>query len=476
MAITGPAPDVLIPMGQTGRPGLAVPTDDQLEYRDAGDFVSRALLSHLPFVTERSRAIQTSIAGGVAPVAGFAALAGVGLVSAAASLWFDRRRREVTLLTVRGVSPAALGMKAVLELVIALVVGGAAGFGLAYGIVVWLGPSSLVEPAALGWAAAGTAAAVLLSALTVGVVVALRARSHTVRRRRGAWLARIPWEVLLGLAAWVSYQRMGEWGVPVSQGADVSRVDVVAVLFTVLFLLTGVAVAARLLALGLRPLRAASRRWPTAPFLAVRRVDRYRVAAIGLVAASALAAGVLGYAATLTRSLDATLNAKAKTFIGSDLAVRLGPAQESPATMFDAATTVDVYRRGRMDVAGRQGVNVLAIDPPTFERAAFWDAAYACGALMGASSRISPSTSSRRASGSKTSAFAMRPNSATLTRCRTPVPGHVEITDMTETYSGPATRKACDPGHAVLHSGEEPGGRQHLSGAKCRLCDDVATS
>ncbi|MGH9111464.1 MAG: hypothetical protein ACRDZN_04075 [Acidimicrobiales bacterium] len=387
-AVTGPAPDVLVPMGQTGRAGLAVPTEDRIDYRDADDFVSRRLLSHLPFVTDRSGAIKTAVAGGVVPVAGFAALAGVGLVSAAASLWLDRRRREVRLLTVRGVSPAALGVKAVLELVIALVAGGAAGFGLAYGLVVWLGPSSLVEPAALRWAAVGTAAAVVVSALSVGVVVALRARSHAARQRRGAWLARIPWEVPLGLAAWVSYRRLGEWGVPVSEGADVSRVDVVALLFPLLFLLTGVAVAARLLALALRPLRAASGRWPTAPFLAVRRVDRYRVAAIGLVAASALAAGVLGYAATLTRSLDATLDAKAKTFIGSDLAVRLGPAQESPASMFDAATTVDVYRRGRIDVAGRQGVNVLAIDPPTFERAAFWDASFSGSSLGEAMDRL----------------------------------------------------------------------------------------
>jgi putative ABC transport system permease protein len=375
-SITGPAPDLLVPTGLTGRPGLAEPTRDRLVYRDAGDFVSRALLSHLPFVTDRSRAIRGSVAGGVVPVAGFAALAGVGLVGAAASSWFDRRRREVTLLTVRGVSPAALGAKAVLELAIALVVGGAAGLGLAYGLVVWLGPSPLVEPAAAGWAAVGTAAAVLVSGLTVALVVALRARSHTARRRRWSWPARIPWEVPLGLAAWVSYRRLGEWGVPVSEGADVSRVDVLALLFPLLFLLTGVAVAARLLALGLRPLRGASGRWPTAPFLAVRRVDRYRVAAIGLVAASALAAGVLGYAATLTRSLDATLDAKARTFIGSDLAVRLGPAQESPVGLFDAATTVDVYRAGRLEVPGRKGVNVLAIDPPTFERTAFWDASF----------------------------------------------------------------------------------------------------
>ena len=56
-----------------------------------------------------------------------AALAGVGFVAAAAGLWCDRRRREVTLLTVRGVSPAALGLKAILELIVPLTAGAVGG-------------------------------------------------------------------------------------------------------------------------------------------------------------------------------------------------------------------------------------------------------------------------------------------------------------------------------------------------------------
>jgi putative ABC transport system permease protein len=375
---TARVPRELTPMGPTGQTLPPVLVDDQvLELGDADEFVTRRLGSALPFLTDRSRAIQSSVGGGIVPVAGIAALAGVGLVSAAASLWFDRRRRELTLLTVRGVSPAALGLKAVLELVVALIVGGAAGLGLAYGLVAWLGPSSLLEPAAVVRAAVLTAAAVLVAALTVATVVAFRARSHHARGHRRAWLAFVPWEVVLGLATWVSYRRLGEWGVPVSQGADVSRVDVVALMFPVLFLLTGVALGARLLALALRPLRTLSDGWPTTAFLAVRRIARYRVAAIGLVAASAVAAGVLGYAATLTRSLEATLDAKAKTFIGSDVAVRLGSDEEVPGSLAGTATRVDVYRKGRIIADDGAGVNVLGIDPATFERAAFWDASFA---------------------------------------------------------------------------------------------------
>lgn len=98
-------------------------------------FVTSSLDTSLPFVGRRGRATQSSVGGGVWPVAGLAALAGVGFVAAAGSLWADRRRRELRLLSVRGVSPAGLGFKAVLELVLPLAVGAAGGGALAYGLV-----------------------------------------------------------------------------------------------------------------------------------------------------------------------------------------------------------------------------------------------------------------------------------------------------------------------------------------------------
>ena len=113
----------LLPRARTRSGGTSVAA------RDDAEFVERYLHSHLPFVTERSQAIQTSVGGGIWPIAGFGALAGAGLVAASASLWFDRRRRAVTLLAVRGVSPAGLGLKAVLELSIPLVVGVVRGGG-----------------------------------------------------------------------------------------------------------------------------------------------------------------------------------------------------------------------------------------------------------------------------------------------------------------------------------------------------------
>jgi putative ABC transport system permease protein len=334
--------------------------------------------THLPFVADRARAIRTSVAGGVVPVAGFGALAGVGLVGAAASLWFDRRRQEVTLLTVRGVAPVGLGLKAVLELAPALVAGTVAGVALAAGLVTWLGPSPLLEAPAMRGAVVGAAAALLVAGLVVGAVVAVRSRGTHGGRRARRRLAVVPWEVALVVAAVASHRRLGQWGVPVSSGADVSRVDMFGLLFPLLFLVAVVAVVARLLGLALRPLRAASRTWPAVPFLAVRRVARYRVAVLGLVAASAVAAGVLGYAATLTRSLNASLDAKARTFIGSDIALAVSDDDPVPDALAAAATTVDVYHGVTLGSGDdKEAAVMLVVDPATFERAAFWDRSFA---------------------------------------------------------------------------------------------------
>lgn len=357
---------------------------------DDEDFVRRYLGSSLPFVIARAHAIQSSVGGGTWPVAGFAGLAGLALVAASATLWFDRRQREVTLFTVRGISPAAIGLKAVLELSPSLLAGAGAGLALSYGLVAWLGPSPVIETSAVGRAAVAALAAAALAAATVAGVVALRLRAdRTHPRRRVPWAA-VPWELALAWATVVSHRRLGDWGIPVGRGAEVSKVDVWGLLFPVLFLITAVAVGSRLFALVLGPLRGVSRRWATVPYLAVRRLARHRAAALGLVAAAAMAAGVLGYAATMNRSLAATLDSKAKTFVGSDVAVRIPDDRSLPAALEATSTEVQIHNRSWLLLDGEQEtVAVRAIDPATFARAAYWDRSFAGASLDDIVERLS---------------------------------------------------------------------------------------
>jgi len=215
----------------------------------------------------------------------------------------------------------------------------------------------------------------VVGALTAALVAAVRSRTAAVRRRRLP-AAAVPWELGLLAATVVSSRRLGRWGVPVGRGADVSRADAFGLLFPVLFLVTAVAVLARLSSLVLPRVRRRTAGWPAWAYLAVRRIAHQRGAAIGLAAAAAMATGVLGYAATMNRSLDATLHAKAATYVGSDLAVLLPEAGEVPASL--DATQVVAYEQSFLDLpSGRESVAVRAVDPATFAEAAFWEPGYA---------------------------------------------------------------------------------------------------
>ena len=193
---------------------------------------------------------------------------------------------------------------------------------------------------------------------------------HRAHRRATA-LRFVPWELGLAAATAVSYDRLGEWGVPVGSGAEVTKVDVWGLLFPVLFLLAVIGVVVRLLGAATGPLRTVTATWPIALHLAARRIARYRTAVAGLAAASAVAAGVLGYAATLNRSLEAGLGTKARTFVGSDVAVRVPVDATLPPALDDRATSVTIHRWAWLehDDRPREEAAVYAIDVDTFTRA-----------------------------------------------------------------------------------------------------------
>lgn len=361
---------------------------DPVPARDDADFVQRFLGSSLPFLTTRAAAIRTAVGSGIWPVAAFATLAGAGLVAASASLWFERRRREVQLLHVRGVSPAGIAGKAVLELSLPAALGAAIGFGTAHALVVRLGPSSVLEPGAVREAATWTSIALIGAWATVAIVVGWRVRALDARPARRRWAGWVPWELPLVWATVTSYESLGSWGVPVGRGASVSRVDVWGLLFPVLFLVTTVAVLGRLLGLAVGPLLARSRSWPSPLYLVVRRVARHRGTVVGLVAAAAVAAGVLGYATTMNRSLQATLGAKATTFVGSDVAVRVLGDGRFPADLVDRSTEVGFHETARLDDGRGTSVTVEVIDPETFARAVHWDATFASAPLAALLDRL----------------------------------------------------------------------------------------
>ena len=93
---------------------------------------------------DRNSALTTrdGVGGAITPVALAGVAVAVLLVAAAASFWVDQRRPEIRLLGTRGVSPAALGGKACLEMALPALTGTAVGWAAAIGLIKVVGPDA----------------------------------------------------------------------------------------------------------------------------------------------------------------------------------------------------------------------------------------------------------------------------------------------------------------------------------------------
>jgi putative ABC transport system permease protein len=348
--------------------GLPEPTD--FADRNAGT-------GQLPVFTERVSLIRDGLRGPVLPIAFGGSLLALLLVGAAGSYWADRRAREVRLLSSRGVSPAALALKAVLELALPAAVGTVLGWLLARWLVTELGPSPVLDPSA-PWQAGATALVALASGLgLLALVAGLRSRAATERPvgARRTWVALAPWELLLLGAALLCWLRLRS-GDAVTVDKGIAQINLLVVAFPLLFLVGAAVLVVRLLALLLPRLAKAAGRLSPGWYLATRRVTASRVVSVVLLAAASTPIAVLVYAAALTQTSQYTLDAKAGLVNGSTVAVQsVDPVARTPAT--DAAGAVVVrYLYGKVD--GQPGdVVVLAVDPDTFAGAASWDDRYA---------------------------------------------------------------------------------------------------
>ena len=329
----------------------------------------------IPIFAEQTRLIRSGLRGPVVPIALGGTILALLLVGAAGSYWADRRAREVRLLSSRGVGPAALALKAVLELALAAVVGTLLGWLLARWLVGAVGPSPDLDPDAPRQALL-TAGVALLAGLTLLALVAgLRSRNATERPigARRSWVVLVPWELTLLIAAGLCWLQLRDSGAVVLE-RNVAQISLLVVAFPLLFIVGGAVFVVRLLALLLPAAgRLAGRRSP-AWYLAGRRVTASRVVSVTLLAAASTPVAVLVYAATLTQTSQYTLDAKAKVYVGATQAVQsVDPMRRTPET--DRVGTL-VTRYLYATVEGSE-VAVLAVDPDTFAGSAFWDRRFA---------------------------------------------------------------------------------------------------
>lgn len=324
----------------------------------------------LPDMVRRTERVAAGLRGPVIPIALGGAVAAVFLMGAAGSYWAERRRQEVRLLSSRGVSPASLAVKAALELSMAAVVGTVGGWLLARGLIAALGPSPYLDADAPRQAAMVAAAGLLAGIFVLMLVAGLRTRGSTERPIGGGarWASRVPWELALIVAAAVSWLLL-RGGDAVVVENNVAQVRFLLVSFPLLFLAGTAVLVVRLLVLLLPRMRRIAARQRPAMYLAAARVSSAAAVSAALLVTVALPIGMLTYAATLTDTSEATLEAKARVVVGSDIAViSVDEIARSPA-LDDVGTIVERYPRGSLY---GETVTVLAVDPDTFGRWAFW--------------------------------------------------------------------------------------------------------
>jgi putative ABC transport system permease protein len=346
----------------------------------AGPFFHPQSVSQIQSVVPQVMTSLDQIRSPAASVALAGRLVALLVLAAVGVYWLDRRRTEAALLSAKGVGPLGIASKASLEVVLPLAVASVAGWFAAIRLVRWLGPGSLLSPnarsAALTVVVWTAFAGLVLLAVAVGATVRGREVASAGGAPGGSVLSRTPWEVVILLLMAASlYEVLTRGGGTVTFASGQTKVDVLLILFPILFVAGGAGLAAR----GLRRLlprlkRLGSRRSP-AVFLASRRLAAASGIALGLVTAVAFAVGILAYAGTLSASTRASATAKAEVFVGSDVRATLLHGARVPAPLRPTSTVV-IQDGGVRIEPGDVVVNVLGVDTSTFARGAFWDRSF----------------------------------------------------------------------------------------------------
>lgn len=336
-------------------------------------------------VADIARQVGAGISAPVDAIADAGSGVALLLVAAVATLWVDRRRSEVLLLSSRGVGPVAVAGQAVAETFAAYVVGSLAGWAVGVTVVAGLGPGHVLD-AGTRAAAADRAAAVCavgLLVLAAGAGLAARHAGEAPVGRARRWPGLVPWELAVVAAAALLYWAGGRHGLDVS--AAWPTLPPIQLAFLLVGLSGGVLLGVRACAGLISLTRGRGRSWPNAGYLAVRRLAAsLRVSAL-FVATVALPVGVLVAAHVLVATLRTTEDAKALVFIGTDTVFDVeNSATAPPPQLAGRATVVDRVEDATLD---GQDVQVLAVDPAGFPAAAFWDGRFAdrpLAALMSA--------------------------------------------------------------------------------------------
>ena len=324
-----------------------------------------------------SEQAQSNVFVSILPLALISVLVGCAGIGTVALQWYQRRHAQLRLLSARGSGPGALGLLAVAELGLPVLLGGAAGALLARLLLGVYGPGG--EPDAPDeLLAGGVAAGVLAFSLALlTLVVAVRVHREfelgRVRRKsnRMRLLAYFPWELLSAGMALLGWNRLAGYATASRLGNPLPQIDPLALTYPVFVVLTVGLLTARLAWLALRASHRA-RFWSRPALqLAIRRLAGARAPVTGVLVIGTLAIGTLATGLGIANGQEEALQTKSSIFVGSNARIDT----DSPIGMGKVAMPPSL--RGSSSVVGEltgTGSVVLVIDPATFRDAAALDA------------------------------------------------------------------------------------------------------
>jgi putative ABC transport system permease protein len=321
---------------------------------------------------------QDTVREAVLPLTIISLLAGLLGVVGLAAQWVQRRGSEVRLLWTRGVSPVAIGGKAVLEMGGPLLAGAIAGWAVAWLVTPLLAPAPQIDSWAPGVAVILAAITWLVGLAVLGVVTSLRVRREfsAIERspHRVATLAKkTPWEVLAGLGAILIWTTSAEHAVQVDPSDQLPTVSLAALVFPLLCIVFVVGTVARLAGfLSRASHRLKGWRNPTVTW-ALRRTAAQRKVAVSLLAVAGLAIGVIAAGVGVASTERESLADKSWMRVGSDHAIPLvrsaAEAEGVPEPLKGQATRIAF---AQLVIKGNIGARLLLVDPDTFADGARW--------------------------------------------------------------------------------------------------------
>ncbi|MEA2453126.1 MAG: putative transport system permease protein [Actinomycetota bacterium] len=326
---------------------------------------------------KNARDTVTAIEGPVTLISLAGRLVALAVLGAAGLFAFTKRKVEARLLSAQGRTPWWQGAKAAVEAAVPVLAGGAAGWALGAILVRVVGPSNLISPdvplAAAKEVGLWLAGAVGLLGVVYGIAAHQESQLGASRLRQA--IGRVPWEMVVLLLAGVSlYEVLSREGAIVESADKAAKIDLLLLAFPFLFIAGIAGLAARGLRRLLPRLRQTGGDRSSWSFLAIRRFAGAQKTGFLLITASAIALGVLVYSSTLVATTSRTVRAKAQVLAGSDVAAAIQNVEDIPDD-FPFPSTVVSLTSGDV-FPGDERVSILAVDPQTFERGAFWDGSF----------------------------------------------------------------------------------------------------